>query len=128
MNHHDTEKSLLQPAAPPFLLTINTSIDLRKHFRKEVKSCGSEAFGIGYLRFSGRDGFNCFWSCYVTEQLGPTPHFHSDSDCRHLVKRIGGLKDCSKEMETNDFKFGMIRRPRNFLDPEKRPDHYQAIV
>ena len=50
MNHHNM-KNLLQLAAPSFLLTINAYIDLRKHFREGAKSCGSEAFGIGYLRF-----------------------------------------------------------------------------
>lgn len=50
MNHR-ARKNLPQLTAPPFLLTINTYIDLRKHFRKGAKSCGSEALRIGYLRF-----------------------------------------------------------------------------
>ena len=63
----------------------------------------------------------------VNAQVAPTPHCPSLSDSRHWMRR-DGLKEQSKEMEINDFRFGMIRRPRNFLDPEKRPEHYQAIT
>lgn len=59
MNHHDM--NLWQLATLPFLLTINNDIDLRKHFKKGAKSCGSEAFGIGSLSSLGRGEFNCLW-------------------------------------------------------------------
>ena len=31
-------------------------------------------------------------------------------------------------MEIHDFRFAMIRRPRNFLDSGKRPNYYQTIA
>ena len=51
-NQGDMErKSTTADRSSNFITTINTYIDVRKHFWKEVKSCGNKAFGVWCLTF-----------------------------------------------------------------------------
>lgn len=52
MNHDDMERKSTTAGSTTILtITMGTYIDLRKHFGKEVKSCGNKAFGVWCLRF-----------------------------------------------------------------------------
>lgn len=51
-NQDDMErKSTTADRSTNLIVTINIYIDLRKHFREEVKSCGNKAFGVWCLTF-----------------------------------------------------------------------------
>lgn len=75
-NQDDMErKSTTADRSTNLIVTINIYIDLRKHFREEVKSCGNKAFGVWCLTFL--EAVNLIASRVATEvvkeQLAPSP-------------------------------------------------------
>ena len=73
MNHDDMERKSTTAGSTTILtVTINTYIDLRKHFGKEVKSCGNKAFGVWCLRFWEGVPLELLQEV-VKDQLAPSP-------------------------------------------------------
>lgn len=73
MNHDDMERKSTTAGSTAILtITMSTYIDLRKHFGKEVKSCGNKAFGVWCLRFLEGEASRAATEV-VKDQLAPSP-------------------------------------------------------